>query len=101
MAGNRPKHPKGKVLDDKELDRLLRASSRQAEPFSPYAWYNEDGDIIEVLWKGSLDHCAEWLNHQVTLIRDNATKEVVGVQVWGIDQDGKTTTISKAVRRKK
>lgn len=66
-------------------------------PFKPQAWYNVEGDIIEAIWKRE-EHYAEWINHQVTILRSFKTKEVIGVQVWALEHDGKNRSVSKLVR---
>lgn len=79
------------------------------KPFKPNWWYNEVGGIIEVLWKDTA-YYAKWLNHDVTILIDMETEEVVGVNLWSAGprlvyplekkikevEDGETQTETKA-----
>ena len=79
---------------NKAMDKLMKQAG--SKPFRPGAWYNEDGDIVEAFW-ADCSYYAEWLNPQITLLRKHSTKEIVGVQIWALDDGGKNARISKVV----
>lgn len=75
-----PPHP--------SLEGLLQTLEKlPREPFSPGAFFNEAGDMLEVFWK-SAARIAEWKNHLITLHRevreDGSDGEVIGVSVHGV-----------------
>jgi hypothetical protein len=84
-----------------EFQHLMEDVIKQAgdKPFKPVAWYNEAGDIIEAVWEDCSVY-AEWLNPQVTLLRKHKTDEIVGVQIWAVDVDGKDRRIKDVVQQK-
>jgi len=83
------------------MEKLLKeASKKPREPFRPYAHYNEDGDLIEAAWD-DCDYYAVWLNPQLTLLRKDGTDEVIGVQIWALDEDGKNRCIKNVVSGKR
>lgn len=67
------------------LNETLKDIEKNPEKykFEPGAYYNDTGDILHAHWKES-SYYAEWINHRITLLRDQETKEVVGCQVWGL-----------------
>jgi hypothetical protein len=93
---------KPRKLDfDKEMDKLIKEAS--SKPFKPCAWYNRDGDIVEAAWE-DCDYHAEWINHQVTLLRaerkgpnGGLPGRIIGVQIWALDEDGKNRRISSVI----
>ena len=88
---------KTRRLVKKDLEKLIREAAKH--PFRPVAWYNKDGDIVEAVWK-DCSYYAEWLNPQITLLRSSRTKEIVGVEIWALDEKGKNVRIRQAVQRK-
>ena len=88
---------KTRRLAKKDLEKLIAEAKRH--PFRPVAWYNQDGDIIEAVWE-DCSYYAEYLNPQITLLRSNKTKEIVGVEIWALDEKGKNVHIRNAVKSK-
>jgi len=75
----------------KNLEDFLRhckATTPPRPPWKPDVFYNKEGDILEVRFvdpdKIQNGHYAEWLNPHITLLRDQRTKEVIGVEIWGM-----------------
>lgn len=52
-------------------------------PFKPNAYYNAEGDILEV-YLDDRESYAKWLNPQVSVLLCQETDEVVGFQIWGL-----------------
>ena len=82
---------------DRAMDKLLKEAA--STPFKPIAWYNTAGDLIEAMWE-DCSYYAQWLNPQVTLLKKQGTDQVVGVQVWALDVDGKNCCIRPVVAGK-
>lgn len=80
----------------KFLEKLIK--KKKKKPFKASAFYNEAGDIIDVIWK-DCSYYAKWLNHQVTLLKEQGTDEIVGVQIWALDEGGKNLRISKVIKK--
>ena len=53
--------------------------------FKPVAWYNADGDQIEAYFDPAMAY-AEQLTPYISLFRSFETKEIVGVQIHGVEQ---------------
>jgi len=77
-AGLPPELPLMQLME--ALDRLPR------EPFGPGVWYNEAGDVLEVVWENT-PSVSRWLNHLVTIRHrvepDGSEGPVTGVSIWG------------------
>lgn len=54
------------------------------EKFQPNAWFNEDGDFLEVDWDDSRSYGEQTKNGRMTIMRSIETEEIVGVKVYGI-----------------
>lgn len=63
-------------------------------PIRPNAWYNADGDILEI-YLSHEEHYAKWLNHQVSVLLCHKTDEVVGFQIWGLSGVKEITKLVK------
>jgi len=51
-------------------------------PFRPVAFYNRDGDMVEV-YLSDVAFYGKWLNPQITLLLAFETHEIVGIQICG------------------
>lgn len=99
MAKRRKKRNTGLRMSTPEfMEYLDKLAQQPRPPFKPLAVYNETGDIIEVHWK-ECDYVAHWLNHQVTILKERETNEIVGCQIWALDYKGKNSLISQLVKR--
>lgn len=82
------------------LERIV--SKLPTRPFKPHAYYNATGDIIDARWK-DCDYYGQWINHQITLLKEQGTHEIIGVQVWALEghgrREGKNLLISRVVRQ--
>lgn len=51
----------------------------------PTVWYNEAGDQLEVQIKDAINcEIGDWVDHGLTLMRDQDTKEIVGYHITGV-----------------
>ncbi|MHA2279779.1 MAG: hypothetical protein ACXAC5_02635 [Promethearchaeota archaeon] len=82
---------------------VLVASRRKAvevcgePPFCPRAWYNAEGDILEV-YLSEEESYSKWLNHQVSVKLAMKTDEVVGFQIWGVSRIERIEELVKLVK---
>jgi hypothetical protein len=83
-----------KEIEPNDLDEMIKSAGKY--PFKPFASYDNKGDIIEARWD-DCSYYAEWINHQVTLLRHNETGKIIGVQIWALNKDGKNASIRRVV----
>jgi len=51
----------------------------------PVVWYNQAGDMLEVLFKKHPNaYYGDWIDGGLTLLRDQDTKEIVGYNITGV-----------------
>ncbi len=53
-------------------------------PHRPNAFYNKDGDMIEVYLSNDTVSYGKWLCPQITLLLCQETDEIIGVNIYGI-----------------
>lgn len=64
------------------LETLLEETKN--EIFQPNAWFNREGDFLEVYWDESRAYGTDTENHMITIMRSTETEEIVGVKIHGI-----------------
>lgn len=68
----------------KTVDDLLKQSwPSERPPFKPLAYYNADGDKIDVLLTDE-ETFAKWLCPGITVYLSHDTHDIVGVEICGI-----------------
>lgn len=61
-----------------EFDELMKELiNGEIPPFEPHAFYNEEGNQLEILWKNS-NFRGKTINRNLTLLLDIETDEVIG-----------------------
>lgn len=65
---------------DEYMERVTRLPSR---PFAPTAFYNEHGDMLEMLLSNNAAY-GKWLTPNITLMLDFETHEIVGCKIYGV-----------------
>ena len=65
----------------KVLKKMLRSSGRLKD--RPYVAYNKTGDILTACLSRSKSYYCEWIFPYMELMRDQNTKEIIGVKIWG------------------
>lgn len=68
-----------------DLEDFLKANPPKGD-FKPYAFYNIDGNQLEVFWEDEQDYGQETKNHAMCIHRSQEDHRVVGVTIYGIQQ---------------
>lgn len=68
------------------MNLKLWMKDKKLGPFVPHAWYNADGNQLEVFWYDDPSYGEQVGSSDVTLHFSQETGEVVGVTVGGIRQ---------------
>jgi hypothetical protein len=71
-----PDETPSRLTNDEFAARVL-ALAKLAEPFTPHAYYDSDGDCIEFLARPDNFH-AERIDDLITVYRSEETGEVIG-----------------------
>lgn len=76
-----------KPLTNEEFAKAVQKIVGLVKPdknFKPQAYYNQDGDLIEVYWE-NVDYYGEWLNHGLTLYKAQDDNRVIGCEINWIE----------------
>ena len=65
---------------EKSFQEFLDNIPPREGPYEPGSWYNDTGDILNVMWSDE-SYYARWLNHRVTLLISQETDKVIGCEV--------------------
>jgi hypothetical protein len=69
--------------DYKDLDEYLKANP-PSDYFQPCAFYNVDGNQLEIYWKNAADYGSQVENGSMCIHRNMDTHEAVGVTLYNI-----------------
>jgi hypothetical protein len=74
----------GQMPEDR-LGRLLKRIAKEhgKTKFKPGYFYNTEGDQIEVYLE-NVNYYAQWVNHDVTILRAQNDDRIVGLEVHGV-----------------
>ena len=73
------------MIDD--MLEWLKQIDKDAGPWKPGWYYNEIGNCAHIYWRQPEEsETAEYVNNAITLMRDDKTGEVIGVQIKNVTQ---------------
>ena len=62
---------------------VLQFAGAQEGGFKPFAWYCEEGDLLEVYLTNEVCY-GKWLGNGITVMKSQETDQVVGIIIDGV-----------------